>query len=153
MSERAPQDPVFDKGTKIYISVLLAMVLAFTGHWLYTWIVRLNSPVGELNAQLESDPQLADFPYPFRVLRIKNHTAVVSSPRSAQFSVLRTLAIIHPALKDTDPNSQTMIDAQKALAKLQKHAKKVVLAHPAIEHIQWELDVPWLRRHGIEFFD
>ncbi len=144
---------VFDKGTKIYTGILLLVVLAFAGHWLYTWVGQMNSPLGKLNAKLAADPELAAYPYPFRVMRIDGDTAVMTSPRSADFSVLRFLDIVHPELKGGDPNSAPLIAAQKELAHAQKRAKKTVLAEPGIKHIKWELDKPWLRRHGIEFYD
>ncbi len=143
----------FDRGTRIYIGVLGAIVLAFAVHWLYTWIQQRNSPAGEINAELAADATLSTYPYPFHVLRVEGDTAVMASPRSPSFSVLRFLDIVHPELKGADPNGPELIAAQKELAHMQKHARDIALAHPGIAHVQWELDRRWLSLHGVEFYD
>ncbi len=155
MSEQPSPDrnELFDRGTRIYIGVLTAIVLIFAAHWLYTWFQQRNSPAGRINAELAADAMLADYPYPFRALHTEGDTAVLSSPRSPQFSVLRFLDIVHPELKGSDPNSAQVIAAQKELARHQKRARDIALAHPGIKHVKWELDRRWLARHGVEFYD
>jgi hypothetical protein len=45
--------------------------------------------VDELNAQLSADPQLAAYPYSFRVLELDSGVAVMGSPRWAGGTMLR----------------------------------------------------------------
>lgn len=113
-----------------------------------TWFL-LNSPrVGQLNKMLASNQELASYPYSFRVFAVEGETAVMSSPRSPESSVLQALKIIHPDMSFSDPNSEPVIAVQKELARLQYKAKDLVLAQPDISEVRWELDRAWLRSHG-----
>lgn len=131
-----------EKQVAMVLIPLLILGLAFT------WLM-VNSPrVGELNDMLAANTELAAYPYPFRVLTIEGETAVMSSPRSPESSVLQALRIIRPDVSVADPNSAAVIALQKELAELQFLAKDLVLAQPDIEKIRWELDVSWLRENG-----
>lgn len=113
-----------------------------------TWFM-VNSPrVSELNQMLAANTELAAYPYSFRVLSLDGDTAVMTSPRSAQSSVLQALKIIKPDMSVADPNSAPVIAAQKELAELQFKAKDLVLAQPDINDVRWELDKNWLLANG-----
>jgi len=58
----------------IGLGVIAALVLAF--------VASCDPRVGELNELLKADPQLAAYPYSFRVLELEEGVAVMSSPRS-----------------------------------------------------------------------
>lgn len=136
---------MLDRGTRIYAAVLAAIALAFTVAVLYE-----PPKLRDLNRLLAADPQLAAYPYPFRVLRVEEATAVMGSPRSAEVPVRRVLGAIEPAvagLADDDPAYQA---AQQRLADTQNHARERVLADPEIKAVRWELDADWLRAQGIQ---
>lgn len=138
-------DPVFsDKEKKILWILIPVLVIGLAA----TWLVNNSPRVGQINEMLASNAELAAYPYPFRVLALEGETAVMSSPRSPQSSVLQALKIIYPNMSFSDPNSQAVIDVQKELAQLQFKAKDLVLAQPDVSEVRWELDKSWLRSHG-----
>ena len=104
--------------------------------------------VDELNDALEDDIQVAEYPYPFRVVSRNGSQAVMSSPRSAQVSVIQALRIIHPDLKNAGADSTEMQTAQEKLALTQSLARRIVIQHPKIENVIWELDTRWLETNG-----
>ena len=136
--------PQLDRGTKIYAAVLGAVALALTFLALYT-----PPQVGHLNGRLEADEQVGSFPYPFRVLRVSNGVAVMSTPRSSAVPVAQVLDKIFPGLGNSDPASPLFRELQDKLASTQKRAKAIVLKDPEIKRVQWELDRDWLSAHGI----
>jgi hypothetical protein len=135
-----------DRGTKIYIGVLAAIVLAV----LIAWLLSLDPRVWKLNDRLEQDPEIAAYPFPFRVLEIRNGVAVVASPRSPQVSVIRFLGVIDPGLRNADPDSPAAVTAQKKLASVQGRVRKLVEAEPDIQRVSWRLDADWLAGHGVQ---
>ena len=135
------------KTEKIAAAILLPLLLL--GLW-FVWNSTHDSRVAEINALLQADAEIAAYPYRFRVVALRDHTAVVTSPRNAQSSILRALKIIEPELNLTNPDSPEVIAAQKRLASVQKKAKRIVLSQPDIERIDWRLDRNWLRLHGVQ---
>ena len=136
--------PELDRGTKIYAAVLGAVVLVLIFLALYT-----PPQVAHLNGRLEADEQVGGFPYPFRVLRVSNGVAVMSTPRSSAVPVAQVLDKIFPGLGNSDPASPLFRELQDKLAGTQKRAKAIVLKDPEIKRVQWELDRDWLSAHGI----
>lgn len=135
-----------DRGTKIYIGVVVAIALAI----LIAWLLNLDPGVWEINDRLEQDPEISAYPFPFRVLEISNGVAVVTSPRSPQVSVMRFLGIVDPGLRDADPDSPAAIAAQKKLADIQRRVRKQVEAEPGIERVSWRVDADWFTAHGVQ---
>lgn len=135
---------MLDRGTKIYAAVLAAIVLAFAAAVLYE-----PPKLRDLNRVLAADPQLAAYPYPFRVLRVDGGTAVLGSPRSAEVPVRRVLGVLEPAVAGLADEDPAYLAAQQRLADTQDHARERVLADPAINTVRWELDADWLRAQGI----
>jgi len=135
-----------DRFTRIYsigIAVLVVGALAF-------WIGSSWKPrVWELNALLEADPQIAAYPYRFRVVALDNGVAAISTPRSFDVPAYRFLAIIHPNLANKADNDPEVIAAQQGLIDHQKRAQGLVLAQPGVESVRWELDTQWLSARGI----
>ncbi|WP_096365522.1 glutamate-ammonia-ligase adenylyltransferase [Thiohalobacter thiocyanaticus] len=132
------------RGTKIYALVLGLAVAALLVLFLYQ-----PAAVRELNDRLAADPILAAYPYPFRVLRIEDHTAVMGTPRSAQLPVRDMIHAIDPGLAGVATDDPAFQQAQQTLAEHQARASELVRAHASIQRIRWELDVDWLRRQGI----
>ena len=134
-----------DSFTRRYLYLLGALLLIV----LLVWLAGRDGRVGDLNAQLADDPLLADYPYGFRVLEINNGVATMTSPRSAQVSVMQFLYAAFPALRGKDVQHPEMVAAQERLAALQSRASRLVQAHPEVNRVRWQLDERWLREHGV----
>ena len=106
--------------------------------------------VKAINQQLQADKELAQYPYHFRVITINDGIATVTSPRSAQLSVLHAMKIIHPDYANKDPDSPEMINAQKELGRLQEKAADIIKAAPEVSSIKWQIDKAWFDGHGID---
>ncbi len=133
-----------DRGTKIYAVILATITLALAIVFLY------ESPeVSELNDRLESIAIIDEFPYRFKVLRINNGTAVMSSPRSTEVPVSKILGILFPHVKGKSTQSPEFQKAQKELARVQILASETVMADDEVKRVRWELDRSWLLQHGI----
>lgn len=103
-----------------------------------------------INTQLQANTELKNYPYKFRVIKIEDGVATVTSPRSAKVSVLHALAIIHPEYASKSPDSPEMITAQKELAQLQENAAKIIKASPDVSRIEWQIDKSWLENHDVD---
>jgi Cu/Ag efflux protein CusF len=73
----------------------------------------------------------------------------MSSPRSAQVSVLKFLSIVKPELRNMDSDSPEVIAAQKELAKLQSKAKKIILMQADVNQVVWRIDKSWFASYGV----
>jgi hypothetical protein len=134
-----------DRGTRIYAGFLLAVVVGLVALALYQ-----PAKVRELNQRLANDPLVSGFPYPFHVLRVENGVAVMSTPRSSLVPVAEVLGRLFPEVANASPDSPQFQEHQSQLAKVQKHAKALVLQDPDIHDVRWELDRDWLLQHGIQ---
>lgn len=113
------------------------------------WLSNLDPRVGELNDILESDEQLAAYPYQFRVLSLDQGVARMTSPRSAQMSAIQGLRIMFPELEGKSPVSPEMIAAQERLASIQTRAAVLIKAQEDVRSVRWTLDERWLARNGV----
>jgi hypothetical protein len=134
-----------DRGIKIYAYILAGLMLALTFVVLYQ-----PAKVRDLNAMLDSDPQLADYPYPFRVLRFESGTAEISSPRSSRMPVQHMIGAMYPKLGNRPVDDPQYLRAQQSVADHQARVKRLVLDDPEVSNIRWQLDETWLDRHGIQ---
>ncbi len=133
-----------DRGTKIYALILGVFTLTLAVVFLY------ESPkVSDLNEQLSSIHSIKEFPYHFKVIRIDNRTAVMSTPRSTDVPVARVLGILFPQVKGLSTQSPEFQKAQKKLATVQNLARITVINDNEIDKVRWELDRSWLLQHGI----
>ena len=99
-----------DRGTKIYIGVLVSIALAI----LIAWLLSLDTRAWEINDRLEEDPEISAYPFPFRVLETANGIAVVASPRSADVPVMEFLGLVDPSLRNADPSSAAAMVAARS---------------------------------------
>lgn len=136
--------PKLDKGTRIYAAILGAIVLGLIFLALYEPPI-----VSDLNDRLEADEHVGNFPYAFRVMRVDNGVAVMSTPRSSAVPVAQVLDKIFPGLGNSDPASPLFQELQAQLATTQKRARTIVLENPEIRRVRWQLDRDWLTQHGI----
>lgn len=125
----------------IVLAVFLGLVLL--------WFLRQDPALNQLNDSLRNDPELSAYPYQFRVMKLENGIATLSSPRSPQVSVLQFFNIAFPKLDTSNPDSPEMIAAQKALAHVQEKAGKLAKQQPGIQDITWEIDKSWYSSHGL----
>lgn len=132
------------RGMQLYAVALLALIV-----YLFFKLVYVPAEIRELNQQLQTDTYLADYPYQFKVLRIDNGKATMSSPRSAGVSVPEIIAVIDPALDGVSIEDERYQKAQQGLADRQAHAHQLVLSDPNVTGVYWELDEAWLRKHGV----
>ncbi len=128
-----------------YNLFLITIAVAFIGNWIWNY----NPRVGELNDLLSEDVELANYPYQFTVMELKDGNAIMSSPRSAQVSVLKFLSIVKPELRNMDSDSPEVIAAQKELAKLQSKAKKLILMQADVNRVSWKIDKSWFSSYGV----
>ncbi|WP_462320403.1 hypothetical protein [Halochromatium sp.] len=136
-----------DKFTRNY-SIILGVVVVALFAW---WISSVWQPeVWEINKVLDADPELADYPYQFRVKRLNDGVATLSTPRNFQVPAIRFLEVIHPELAGLAQDDPKMIAAQQELIDHQKRSQGIVLAQPGVERVDWELDVQWLADHGVQ---
>lgn len=120
---------------------------------LLDWSIRRpDAPTRHLNDVLaeKSSPQLKSYPYPFQVLRVEGHTAVMTTPRNFEVPAFRMLGVLYPDINVKDNNNPKFIEVEHLLGRMQDEARGIVLAEPGIESVRWELDKTWLRRQGIE---
>ena len=134
-----------DRGTRNYAIFLLALAAGLIALALYEPPV-----VRELNKKLEQDPLVSTFPYEFRVLRVENGAAVMSTPRSPAVPVERVLGILFPDIAGQPGDSPGFQEAQKKLATVQTRARDLVLHDPRVKRVRWELDRDWLMQHGLQ---
>ena len=137
----------FKYRNEILLVTLIAAVFAFL------WFNQFDVRVGKVNVQLQNDPELAAYPYTFRLIDIDQQgIANVSTPRSAKVSVLQFFAIVKPELAEKGSNSPKLIAAQKEISFLQEKAKQIVLAHPDIQQVHWQIDKHWYASKGVELY-
>ncbi|MGD8206901.1 MAG: hypothetical protein PVH47_02365 [Thiohalocapsa sp.] len=135
-----------DRFTRIYATLLGAVVIAGVAFWVASaWQPR----VWEINEQLASDPQLARYVYPFRVLSLDDGVATLSTPRSVELPTHRFLQIIRPELAGKTQDDPAMVTAQQELVDHQKRAMTLVEALPDVTRVDWRLDTQWLSDHGV----
>lgn len=113
------------------------------------WFFLQDPGLNRMNAALKADAELQAYPYQFRAIKVENGVATLSSPRSPQVSVLQFFQIAKPDLDTSNPDSPTMIAAQKELAHVQEKAGKLAKAQPGIQEVQWEIDRSWYAGHGL----
>jgi len=100
-----------DRGTRNYLLFIGILVAGLLVLFLYE-----DPRVGELNDRLEQDPEVADFPYPFRVLEVDHGVATLSSPRSTEVPVEQVLGLLFPIVAGRSADSPEFQQAQRSLA-------------------------------------
>lgn len=138
-----------DDFTRKYLYFLIGLVVV----GLIWWLSSLDFRAREINTFLESDADIAAYPYPFRVISLEKGVAQVSSPRSAQFSAVQSLRIMYPSLDQVSAVSDEMMAAQTELARIQSHVAELVKSQEDVKSIRWVLDQQWLTENGVQLFN
>ena len=134
-----------DRYTRNYL-ILLSLIAAGILAW---WLSSLDFRASEINDILADDPQIAAYPYPFRVISVSNGSATLSSPRSFEVPVIRFLGIIQPRLAGKAQTDPEVMAAQAELVRVQKQAAKLAKAQPDVDRVRWQLDRDWYLERGI----
>ncbi|MCW8906917.1 MAG: hypothetical protein OQL28_06685 [Sedimenticola sp.] len=132
----------FTRNYSIVLGLLLVAVLA--------WVLYEDPRVSELNDRLEEAPEVAGYPYRFRVLSLVDGVATMSTPRSSAFPVQQALGILFPHLANRAQDAPDLMAAQQQLATVQKRAQEIVLASGEVKRVRWKLDRDWLVQHGAQ---
>ena len=117
------------------------------------WYIRApDSRSRELSQAVEAQagPELKNYPYKFKVLKVAGETAFVSSPRSFDVPAFRALGVLYPDINTKNANDPAFIAAEQQLGRVQSEAQAIVLGQPGVKEVRWELDRDWLTRHFIE---
>jgi hypothetical protein len=113
--------------------------------------VRADPGVAALNHALNEigSPALHNYPYSFRVVSLKDGSAVMGTPRSFDVPVYRMIGALYPNLSGKAANDPDFIAAEKELARIQSEARTIILSQPGVTGVKWELDRNWLMAHNI----
>ena len=133
--------------TRYWVVLVLAFLVALD------WYIRApDARSRELTAAIEqqASPKLKAYPYRFRVMKVENGTASLSTPRNYEVPAMKFLAVLYPEINTKNPNDPAFIAAETLLGEVQSEARAIVLAQPGIHDVRWELDRDWLREHQIE---
>ena len=134
-----------DKFTRNYSIVLGVVIVVLVAVFMYE-----DPQIQSLNDRLLQDTRLSTYPYAFRVLRLENGVATMTTPRSPEFPAYRALGLLFPSLDGLPQDDSRLMQGQLDMAQLQEYAKGLVLDAEFVEHVVWELDTQWLDRHDIE---
>ena len=117
------------------------------------WYIRAPDATSrQLTSAIEAggSEKLKNYPYKVRVLKFKEGTAYVRSPRSFAVPAFKALAVLYPDLNTKNPDNPDFIAAQKLLAEVQSEAGAIVQAQPGVKQVRWEIDRDWLSAHHID---
>ncbi|TCO74494.1 hypothetical protein [Chromatocurvus halotolerans] len=134
-----------DDFTKRYALVLAAVAVL----GLAWWVFNRDNVAAEINATLERDAELADYPYTFRVVRIDEGVATVTSPRSARVPVMQFLRTAFPELADVPVDHPDMTAAQERLVAMQSRAADIISDHAEVRAVEWQIDEDWYSSRGV----
>ena len=134
-----------DKFSRNY-SIVLAIVV---GALLFLFTHK-NPELAEMNALLDADSELAAYPYTFRVLRIEDRVAIMTTPRSPEFPAYRALGLLFPDLANLPQEDPRLMQGQLVMAGIQEHARDIVLKTGHVSQVEWEIDKKWLSGHGVQ---
>jgi len=134
-----------DKFTRNYSIIVGVVVVVLVAVFMYE-----DPQVQALNDRLLRDTRLSAYPYTFRVLRLENGVATMTTPRSPEFPAFRALGLLFPSLDGLPQDDPRLMQGQLDMAQLQEYARSLVLNADQVRHVVWELDTQWLGRRGIE---
>ncbi len=136
-----------DRGSRNYLIFLTVLVAGLLVIFLYE-----DPMVSKLNDMLEEDLKITSFPYAFRVVRVDDGVATLSTPRSTDVPVEQVMGILFPKVAGCAPDSAEFQKAQQHLAAVQTRVRELILAEPGVKRISWQLDRNWLTQHGLVLY-
>ena len=96
-----------DKFTRNYSIILGIVVVCLLILFIYE-----DPELTELNDMLQADTVLNAYPYKFRVVRLENSVATMTTPRSADFPAFRALGLLFPVLENLPQDDQRLMQGQ-----------------------------------------
>jgi len=123
------------------ISTLLLVLLIIS----LAWNRDLAPRIWQLNALLEQDPVLINYPYDFKAVLFVNGIVTLTSPHAS-------VAPLEPFLQTVDVNAKMPAELAAARARFEQQERHVIalmLAEPDVESVEWSLDRAWYHRHGV----
>ena len=135
------------------IGWIVAIIVALVA---LDWVISAPDSRSRELTQTIADKGSADlraYPYPFRVLKVENGVAYMTTPRSFDVPAARLIKRLYPDINTKDPNDPEFVAAEKHLAAIQGEAQEIVSSQPGIKSVRWKIDRDWLVAHGIEVPD
>jgi hypothetical protein len=131
-------------GTGVLVVLLILSLLPWGG-------MAFGPRIWQLNAVLERDPVLAEYPYNFKALLFLNGIVTLTRPYDADVPMDEALVAIDPTLVGKSADDPAFAAARDRLQRTEFHAIGLMLAEPDVGSMVWSLDRAWLNRHGIAF--
>jgi len=109
----------------------------------------LRPRVWQLNEVLEQDPELAEYPYDFKVLLFLNGVVTLTSPQSSDVPLRPFLNRIDPSLADKPADAPEVVEAERRFRAIEMQAIRVMLSQPDVESVVWSLDRAWYHKNRV----
>lgn len=109
----------------------------------------LTPRIWQLNALLQEDPVLAEYPYDFKAVIFLNGIVTLTSPHASEVPVEPFLRAVDPSLADKSPQDPAMLAAGQRFWRQELRAIELMTAQPDVDSVNWSLDRAWYHRHGI----
>jgi hypothetical protein len=129
-------------GSGVLVVLLILSVLPWGG-------MAFGPRIWQLNAILEQDPVLAEYPYDFKALLFLDGIVTLTRPYDNAVPVNEVLVAIDPTLAGKPADDPAVAAARERLQRYEMHAIGVMLAEPDVRSIVWSLDRAWLNSRGI----
>ncbi len=129
-------------GSGVLVVLLILSVLPWGG-------MAFGPRIWQLNAILERDPVLAEYPYDFKALLFLDGIVTLTRPYDNAVPVNEVLVAIDPTLAGKPVDDPAVAAALERLQRYEMHAIGVMLAEPDVRSIVWSLDRAWLHGRGI----
>ncbi|MFB1485701.1 MULTISPECIES: hypothetical protein [unclassified Thiocapsa] len=131
-------------GSGVLLVLLILSLLPWGG-------MAFGPRIWQLNAVLERDPILAEYPYDFKALLFLNGIVTLTRPYDADVPINEALVAMDPTLAGKPADDPAVVAARGGLQRMEFHAIGLMLAEPDVGSIVWSLDRAWLNRRGIAF--
>lgn len=130
----------------IIVSAVLFILLIVSMAW---HRFDMTPRIWQLNAMLQEDPVLADYPYQFRALLFLTGVVTLSSPHAFEVPLEPVLVEIDPTLAGKAQDDPAMRAAADRFREHEMHAIAVMRSQPDVEAVIWSLDRAWYRQHKL----
>ena len=131
-------------GSGVLVVLLILSLLPWGG-------MAFGPRIWQLNAVLERDPVLAEYPYDFKALLFLNGIVTLTRPYDADVPMDDALVAMDPTLAGKPADDPAFTAARDRLQRTEFHAIGLMLAEPDVGSIVWSLDRAWLNGQGIAF--
>ncbi|WP_296702180.1 hypothetical protein [Thiocapsa sp. UBA6158] len=131
-------------GSGVLVVLLILSLLPWGG-------MAFGPRIWQLNAVLERDPILAEYPYDFKALLFLNGIVTLTRPYDADVPMDDALVAMDPTLAGKPADDPAFTAARDRLQRTEFHAIGLMLAEPDVGSIVWALDRAWLNGRGIAF--